>query len=438
MRRAIEGMRGSIDIASELGKGSTFTLRLPLTLAIIEGLLVRVAETRYVVPLTAVEECVELSAAADARSKGRSFLNIRGELVPFLRLRELFAESGEPRSHQKVVIVANADVRVGLVVDQIIGSHQTVIKSLSKLHADAPSFSGATILGDGAVALILDVPHLIAAGQMREARLKSVRPGGRMMSQLETASQALMLGLAGEVFAIDAKQVREILDPIPVTRVPGAKPYVANLINVRGKVIPLADLRLRFGMPPAPITPDSRFIVLEIDLGGDAHDHRDHRRQGLRGHRARRLDAAEDAACRHALAARVRRRDRQVEGRVHRPSRHGEDFGFRRTLNTRLRIEANPGSSAAPKAFESAGAALGRGRDKAHSSGAGFKQNRGIERCDSRSKPNWRAPSAPSSSLSMLTGGVAYVKMSSSRTSARRWRPAPIASTRPATCRACW
>jgi two-component system chemotaxis sensor kinase CheA len=174
VRRAIEGMRGTIDVASALGKGSTFTLRLPLTLAIIEGLLVRVAETRYVVPLTAVEECVELSAAADMRSKGRSFLNIRGELVPFLRLRELFAESGEPDPYQKVVIVANADVRVGLVVDQIIGSHQTVIKSLSKLHADAPSFSGATILGDGAVALILDVPHLIAAGQMREARLKSV------------------------------------------------------------------------------------------------------------------------------------------------------------------------------------------------------------------------------------------------------------------------
>ena len=90
------------------------------------------------------------------------------------------------------------------------------------------------------------------------------------MSQLEAASQALMLGLAGEVFAIDARQVREILDPIPVTRVPGAKPYVSNLINVRGKVIPLADLRLRFGMPPAAVTSDSRFIVLEIDLGGDA------------------------------------------------------------------------------------------------------------------------------------------------------------------------
>lgn len=173
VKRTIEGMRGTIDLVSEPGKGSQITLRLPLTLAIIEGLLVRVADTRYVIPLTAVEECVELSAAEDKRSKGRSFLNIRGDLVPFLRLRELFEEYGESDMHQKVVIVAAGDTRVGLVVDQIIGSHQTVIKSLSKLHADVPSFSGATILGDGAVALILDVLHLIALGQLREAKVKN-------------------------------------------------------------------------------------------------------------------------------------------------------------------------------------------------------------------------------------------------------------------------
>ncbi len=173
VKRTIEGMRGSIDVSTQPGQGTQITLRLPLTLAIIEGLLVRVAGTRYVIPLTAVEECVELSSEDDMRSKGRSFLNIRGDLVPFLRLRELFDEQGEPDAHQKVVVVAAADTRVGLVVDQIIGSHQTVIKSLSKLHTDVPSFSGATILGDGAVALILDVLHLIALGQARETRLKS-------------------------------------------------------------------------------------------------------------------------------------------------------------------------------------------------------------------------------------------------------------------------
>ena len=85
----------------------------------------------------------------------------------------------------------------------------------------------------------------------------------------ESSRQVLMLGLAGEMFALDATQVREILDPIPVTRVPGAQPYVSSVLNVRGKVIPLADLRVRFGMPPATITPDSRFIVLEIDLADE-------------------------------------------------------------------------------------------------------------------------------------------------------------------------
>ncbi len=165
VKRTIEGLRGSIDIASRPGRGTAVTLRLPLTLAIIDGLLVRVGQGRYVIPLSTVEECVELSAADDARSTGRSFLSIRGDLVPFLRLAELFGCRTARERYQKVVIVAAGDLRVGLVVDQVIGDHQTVIKSLSKLHADVETFSGATILGDGTVALILDVAQLVDHGQ---------------------------------------------------------------------------------------------------------------------------------------------------------------------------------------------------------------------------------------------------------------------------------
>jgi two-component system chemotaxis sensor kinase CheA len=173
VKRTIEALRGKIDIASTPGKGAELTLRLPLTLAIIDGLLVRIGKGRYVLPLSAVEECVELSAEEDARSRGRSFLNIRGDLVPFLRLRELFNATTPPDSYQKVVIVSSGEHRVGLVVDQVIGNHQTVIKSLSTLHADVETFSGATILGDGAVALILDVAHLVEFGQAQEDRLKA-------------------------------------------------------------------------------------------------------------------------------------------------------------------------------------------------------------------------------------------------------------------------
>jgi two-component system chemotaxis sensor kinase CheA len=173
VKRTIEGLRGSIDIATTPGRGTQVTLRLPLTLAIIEGLLVRVGNGRYAIPLSAVEECVELSAAADTRSQGRSFLSIRGDLVPFLRMRDLFDARTAPDPYQKAVIVAAGDLRVGLVVDQIIGNHQTVIKSLSRLHADVEAFSGATILGDGTVALILDIPRLVELGQAREDKVRS-------------------------------------------------------------------------------------------------------------------------------------------------------------------------------------------------------------------------------------------------------------------------
>jgi two-component system chemotaxis sensor kinase CheA len=109
----------------------------------------------------------------DARSKGRSFLSIRGDLVPFLRLRDLFNITTPPSPHQRVVIVSFGEERIGLSVDQILGNHQTVIKSLSKLHADVEIFSGATILGDGTVALILDVARLVDLGQAWEERLKA-------------------------------------------------------------------------------------------------------------------------------------------------------------------------------------------------------------------------------------------------------------------------
>jgi two-component system chemotaxis sensor kinase CheA len=173
VKKTVEALRGTIDITSKPGEGSQVSLRIPLTLAIIEGLLVRVGQGCYVIPLSAVEECLELSLEDDLRSRGRSFISLRDSLVPFLRLRELFRTETQPDQHQKVVVISTGSERVGLVVDQIIGDHQTVIKSMSKLHHDVDTFSGATILGDGSVALILDVTHLVAAGQHQEAQLRA-------------------------------------------------------------------------------------------------------------------------------------------------------------------------------------------------------------------------------------------------------------------------
>lgn len=172
VKRTIGSLRGEIDLTSEPGHGTTLTLRLPLTLAIIDGMLVDVGGERYTIPLAPVEECVELPAIHAVGNGGSSYLNIRGELVPFLRLRSIFDIDGEPPEFQKVVIVSSTGGRVGLVVDRIIGNYQTVIKQLSQFHAQLKSFSGATILGDGTVALILDATQLVALGREVELRAR--------------------------------------------------------------------------------------------------------------------------------------------------------------------------------------------------------------------------------------------------------------------------
>src|SRR5262249_41162074 len=146
VKRDIEGLRGKVDIATEPGKGTTITVRIPQTLSIVECLLVSVGASRYSIPLTSVEECVELTPSAVSRAHS-DFLDLRDDLVPFLRLRDLFDVPGEPPPYEKIVIVSTGDRRVGLVVDRLLGNSQTVIKPMSRLHHGVRNFLGTTILG---------------------------------------------------------------------------------------------------------------------------------------------------------------------------------------------------------------------------------------------------------------------------------------------------
>jgi len=158
VRRNIEALRGSVHIDSQAGKGTNIAIRLPLTLAIIDGFLTGVGEAAYVVPLDLVEECIELSSeVAD-----RNYLNLRGEVLPFIRLRQQFGHGGPKRRRQSVVVVRYAGKRAGLVVDELMGEFQTVIKPLGPVFSHLKGIAGSTILGSGEVALILDVPALIA------------------------------------------------------------------------------------------------------------------------------------------------------------------------------------------------------------------------------------------------------------------------------------
>ncbi len=160
VKKAIDSLRGSIEMSSTHGSGTTIQIRLPLTLAIIESLLVKIDGEGFVIPLSLVEECIELSREDRRKNNGRHLVNVRDKIVPYIPLREQFELKGEQPDIEQVVITNIGGNRIGFVVDAVVGEHQTVIKTLGRAYKHAQGVSGATILGDGSVALILDIPQL--------------------------------------------------------------------------------------------------------------------------------------------------------------------------------------------------------------------------------------------------------------------------------------
>jgi two-component system, chemotaxis family, sensor kinase CheA len=163
VRRNIESLRGQVEIDSEEGKGSIISIRLPLTLAIIDGFQVRVGNARYIVPLDMVDECMELSASLRGNDENSNYLNLRGEILPYVYLRELFGNKQglDEERRNNIVVVQFAGKKVGIVVDELMGENQTVIKPLGKVFQNLRGISGATILGSGEVAMIIDIPEMI-------------------------------------------------------------------------------------------------------------------------------------------------------------------------------------------------------------------------------------------------------------------------------------
>ncbi len=156
VKRNITALRGAVSIKSTEGVGTTMTVRLPLTLAIINGFQISVADAIFVLPLDSIEECVEYSSA-----DGHDYTDLRGEVLPFIRLGSLFGNTAPPARRQSIVVVRHAGKRAGIVVDALLGEFQTVIKPLGKMFSRVECVSGSSILGTGEVALILDVPAVV-------------------------------------------------------------------------------------------------------------------------------------------------------------------------------------------------------------------------------------------------------------------------------------
>jgi two-component system chemotaxis sensor kinase CheA len=172
VKRNITALRGVVSVKSVEGAGTTVTVRLPLTLAIINGFQVGVGSSSFVLPLDSIDECVEFSS-----SDGHDFTSLRGEVLPFIHLRALFGSPSAPAKRQSIVVVSHGGKRAGIVVDTLLGEFQTVIKPLAKMFTQVDCVSGSSILGTGEVALILDVPAVLERAIQRSQASTRHRSG---------------------------------------------------------------------------------------------------------------------------------------------------------------------------------------------------------------------------------------------------------------------
>jgi len=192
VRRNIEALRGSVTISSDAGQGSHIAIRLPLTLAIIDGFLVGVGPSKFIFPLDAVVEVIETRPTASAvDARGRSVVELRGQVLPVVSLRALYAlDSAEPE-RSSVVVIRSGGARYGVMVDQLLGQHQTVIKPLGRMFRSLRGMSGSSILGNGEVALIFDVSSL---GQLAAHPPPSTSSAARRSSEPRPTTSPSRLG----------------------------------------------------------------------------------------------------------------------------------------------------------------------------------------------------------------------------------------------------
>jgi two-component system chemotaxis sensor kinase CheA len=180
VRRSIEKLNGTVTVTSEKGKGTKFIIKLPLTLAIIQGLLVRVGSEIYSIPITSVIESLRIKPEEIRRIDNYEVFNIRNDVVSLLRLNRLFGIKSEENSdYHFIVIVGTAEKKMGFMVDSLIGEEDVVIKPLRDQYTNSPGIAGASILGDGSVSLIIDVSQLLELGLRKELESRRARESVR-------------------------------------------------------------------------------------------------------------------------------------------------------------------------------------------------------------------------------------------------------------------
>lgn len=168
IKRSVESFHGTVEVYSQRGQGTTITIRIPLTLAIIDGFMIMSGNQHFILPMSCVTKCLILQNEDLIRVKRQQLIEYQGTVIPYISLNELFQIDSKKRLIERIVIVELNGTKIGIGVDSVIGYHQTVIKTLSKMYRNIDMFSGATVLGDGSIALILDVSKMIQYSEKQQ------------------------------------------------------------------------------------------------------------------------------------------------------------------------------------------------------------------------------------------------------------------------------
>lgn len=265
VRSHIEKLNGLIDIDTQVGVGTTFTIKLPLTLAIIRSLLVQIGKKQFALPLANVQEIVRLNADEVKTIQNQDVGIVRDRVLPLVRLHKRLNVKPDEVSESKrlfIVVIGLADKRVGIIIDKTLGNQEIVIKSLGKYIGSPQYISGATIMGDGNIALILDVASIVNEEGTKDVTKFNDR---EVLVNQEKLIQLATFKLRDEEYGIEIDRVKDIITVPTITPVINSPYAILGMMNLRGNLIPVMDLRQRFNIEVLEYTRKSRIMVVEIE-----------------------------------------------------------------------------------------------------------------------------------------------------------------------------
>ncbi|CAN7616218.1 chemotaxis protein CheW [Paenibacillus sp. LjRoot153] len=268
VRSHIEKLNGLIDIETVIGKGTTITLKLPLTLAIIRSLLVRQGQRTIAVPLSNIIEIFRYNEQEIQLLHGQEICHVRGEILPLLRLNTLLSPGDSvneeaSKSKKSILMIGMAEKRICLVVDQLIANQEIVIKSLDDIVGHIPYIAGTTILGDGLVALILDVNAMMqksSSGHVRFGMKDRANKGKH-----NTKRELVTVCFDAEWYGFHLEHVQEILAMPSLTKIAGTDPNVLGIMNIREELLMVYDLRSSMGLSTQSSSAKSRVLIVRDD-----------------------------------------------------------------------------------------------------------------------------------------------------------------------------